>query len=138
MVFQKRLPNKIPFRCFTTSVKINYWDVKATGGYILFFSENRQIHLQRCKPQQLVQSTSPQDKNLKVVKKCFFPQKKMIFWVFYFILTRACEKISFLKPQFGQIMSTLQGAIRISTPQTWHISSLRISGRRGRYYCIFS
>ena len=63
MGFQKRLPNKIAFGCFARSDKINYWTVKATSGikFMLFFGQNRQIQLQRCKLQQPAQSTSPQD-----------------------------------------------------------------------------
>ena len=64
MGFQKRLPNKIAFGCFARSDKINYWNVKATSGIricYLIFGQNRQIQLQRCKPQQPAQSTSPQD-----------------------------------------------------------------------------
>jgi len=44
----------------------------------------------------------------------------LVFWVFYFILTRACEKISFLKPHFRDLnMSTSQGAIHIFMPKTY-------------------
>jgi len=62
-MFQKRLPNKIAIGCFARSDKINYWNVKATGGifYRVFFGQNRLIHLQRCKPHQPAQSTSPRD-----------------------------------------------------------------------------
>ena len=35
-MFQKRLPNKIAIGCFARSDKINYWNVKATGGIFYF------------------------------------------------------------------------------------------------------
>ena len=37
VVFQKRLPNKIAFACFAMSDKINYWNIKTSGGIFYFW-----------------------------------------------------------------------------------------------------
>ena len=42
-MFQKRLPNKIAIGCFARSDKINYWNVKATGGIFYFWSEQANL-----------------------------------------------------------------------------------------------
>ena len=74
MPFQKRLPNRITFRCFTRGHLINN------------FRPNRQIHLQRGKPQQPPQSIKYQDQDLCVdCKKIFDPYEQVIiFFCFFF------------------------------------------------------
>ena len=89
MVFQKRLPNKIPFGCFATSDNINYWNVKATGVIFYFLVRTGKFIYSVVNHNNLLNQHHLKNKTLK--------------W-----------------------------------PQTRHVSSLRISGRRGRYYCIFS